>query len=499
MRKFAVVSILCLSLAACAGDGEFRAGINGAGLVGPPGPQGAQGEAGAQGSQGQAGVQGGIGPHGEVGQAGLQGPAGPSGPQGQAGSDGDDAVPSVPGIPGVPGLPGAPAVPQELVDSNGSLRGGLGITGNGGLVSNILGNDPTTGPTEDALGQDNTVDHFLGGPPNATEQGVVPALASSLAGTNDTAVLGNGVGLTGTGGLSQDLLGSDVVGPLLGNSGVISDNISGGSDTLLGTLLQENGPQTPVQNVLPTVPTEVVGAALNQVPGLGVLGSGGLTEDVLGPHPDGNLISTESGAGRVLGTGSDGTFGSTLNTDSPPLAVVGQTGSDALNSLAGNNDPLLGDVAGNLPGDVPVPGDLPLPGDLPVPGDLPTGDLPTVVSELVSGVTEGNPLGGDVVGGDVIGGTVDQVLNLDTGGVVETATGAVDTVTSLADLGGITGGDLPVDVGGSLPDLGGVLGGGPEQSPVGGDLLGGLLGGQGGGAGGGAANPESRAFLRGGR
>lgn len=35
MRKIAVVS-LCLLLAACAGDGEFRAGINGAGLVGPP-------------------------------------------------------------------------------------------------------------------------------------------------------------------------------------------------------------------------------------------------------------------------------------------------------------------------------------------------------------------------------------------------------------------------------------------------------------------------------
>jgi len=77
MRKIAVVSLLCLSLAACAGDGDFRAGINGAGLVGPPGPQGVQGEAGAQGATGQPGFQGGIGPHGQVGEAGLQGPAGP--------------------------------------------------------------------------------------------------------------------------------------------------------------------------------------------------------------------------------------------------------------------------------------------------------------------------------------------------------------------------------------------------------------------------------------
>jgi hypothetical protein len=36
-------------------------------------------------------------------------------------------------------------VPQELVDTNGSLRGGLGVTGNGCLLTNVIGSDPTTG------------------------------------------------------------------------------------------------------------------------------------------------------------------------------------------------------------------------------------------------------------------------------------------------------------------------------------------------------------------
>jgi hypothetical protein len=99
--------------------------------------------------------------------------------------------------------------------------------------------------------------------------------------------------------------------------------------------------------------------------------------------------------------------------------------------------------------------------------------------------------GGDLLGGDVVVNTVGEVLNLDSGGVVETATGAVESATSLADLGGIAGGD----VGGNLPALGDFLGGVTEQNPLGGGLLGGL----GGSSPAAASDAEGRSFLRRGR
>ncbi len=377
----------------------------------------------------------------------------------------------------MPGLPGIPEVPYELVDSNGSLRGGLGITGNGSLLTNIIGSDPLTGSIADALGENNAADHFLGAPPDPTQQGVLPGLAGALASINDGAILGNGAGVTGNGGLSQDLLGSDVIGPLLGNSGVISDNISGGNDHLLGALLQDNGPQSPVQNLLPAVPTETVGNLLSQAPALGVLGTGGLAEDVLGPHPDGNLIGTDSGVGAVLGSGNDGTLGSVLATESPPAAPVGETSTGLLNSLAGNNEPVLGDVAGNVPGGS-------------------TGDLAGTLTELVASVTEGSLPGGNLPGGD-IGNTVGELLNLESGGVVETVTGAVESVTGLADLGGIAGGDGVGEVAGNLAGVGDLLDGVTEDNTVS-SLLGsgsGLLGGLGGGD---ATTTSARgSFLRG--
>ncbi len=441
MRRVVVTSFLCLLLAGCAGDGEFRTGISGAGLVGPPGPQGLQGApgaTGASGTTGTTGATGAVGPNGQVGQQGIQGPVGPLGPTGEPGEGGIPGLPT-PAIPGIPGTPQLPDIPSQVLDGNGNLRGGLGLTGSGSLLTNVIGGDPLSGTINQTLGENNIVDHFIGAPPEATQAGIIPATAGALAGINSVPLLGSGFGVTGTSGLSQDLLGTDALSPLIGTSGVIPDNISGGSDNLLGTLLQDSGPQSLITDALSQVPLETVSNILNQAPQLGVLGDGGLAEDLLGEHPTGSLIGTDQGVGFLLSGGNDGAVGSVLNTQSPPLAPVGQISTDVLNSLAGNNEPLLGDIAGG------------------VPGGIPSGDLTGTVTGLLDSVTGGAPVGGGLPVGD-LGGTV--------GGVVETVTGVVG------------GGAGPGDLAGDLPEtVGSLLGGLTGESPAGGDLVGGLLGG----------------------
>src|SRR5690349_10701863 len=181
MRNVVVTSLLCFLLAGCAGDGEIRTGIGTTGLIGPPGPQG---PAGAPGATGGTGATGAIGPTGSVGSQGVRGPAGAPGQPGDPGTDGANGNGGLPGTPGIPGVPDLPDVPSQVVDSNGNIRGGLGITGNGGVLTNVFGNDPVSGPVNDTLGENNAVDHFVGGPPEATQAGLIPATAGALAGIN---------------------------------------------------------------------------------------------------------------------------------------------------------------------------------------------------------------------------------------------------------------------------------------------------------------------------
>ena len=228
--------------------------------------------------------------------------------------------------------------------------GGLGITGDNGVVSNIVGQEPLGGVIEGALGKDNIVSQILG--PSGGTGGLVPELAAAMAGDPDAVVLEGGLGIVGENGLIADLTGSDVGGAVLGVQGVIPASLAGGNDGLLGSLLGDHVANPVLGPVAEIVPANKLVNGLAQVPALGVTGQGGVVASLLGADLVGNLIGT----GGALGGGSSGVIGSQLPQDStPPLAPLGDVVGGVLNTVAGNApSPLsgsgIGAVLNSLPG-----------------------------------------------------------------------------------------------------------------------------------------------------
>lgn len=184
----------------------------------------------------------------------------------------------------------------------------------------------------------------------AVDEGTPTALSggSSGSGGSASALGGETLGVTGSGGASEKTLGFDAVTPLLGDGGVVGSTVSGGSggvvarnlsaETLSSVpVLSEVAGQLPAEDG--AVPGEASAAIIDglaqieaQAPALGVSGSGGLGEDLFGADNTGMLVGTEGGlVPGLLAGGNEGQLGSAAPADTAPLAPVGDPVASALN------------------------------------------------------------------------------------------------------------------------------------------------------------------------
>lgn len=221
-------------------------------------------------------------------------------------------------------------------------NGGLGVSGDGGVLDNVVGVDPVGGLL-DNLGDDNALGAILG----SGSGGLLPSAAGALAGDPNAEVVG--LGILGQGGLLADLAGTGIVGGSLDTGGVLTASIAGGNDGLLGALLNDrlgSPPLAPVaQPLAAALPASAVGDVLGNVPALGVTGEGGLLADLTGTNVVGNLLGE-----TPLGGGNEGPLGNIVPVEEPPLGQVGDTLNGLLNVVAGNEpSPVQGVIAPVVP------------------------------------------------------------------------------------------------------------------------------------------------------
>lgn len=233
----------------------------------------------------------------------------------------------------------------------------LGVTQDGGLLSDVLGQDPV-GPL---LGNDGTVVALLGG-------------------GNDGA-LGDltGGGLPGVPGGG----GSDPLAPL---TDLLGGGLPGGGDNPLAPVTDLLGGGLPGGGDNPLAPvTDLLGGGLGDAPGLtlGVTGDDGLLADLIGQDPIGPALAPLGPVATLLNNGNDGLLGGII----PAGALPGGGGSDPLapltdllgGGLPGGGDNPLAPVTDLLGGGLPGGGDSPL---APVTGALEGTPLAPVTDAL---------------------------------------------------------------------------------------------------------------------
>lgn len=289
---------------------------------------------------------------------------------------------------------------------------GLGVTGEGGVLDNVVGTDPVGGYIDDMFGPGSPVTAILG---SGAGTGLVPSVAGALAGDPDAEIVG--LGILGSGGLVADLAGADMLGGTLDTSGVVGASIAGGNDGLLGSLLNSqagNPPLAPVAGPLASaLPASALDDALSALPALGLTGSGGLVDDLIGTNLVGSLIGSNTAAAG----GNSGLLGNVVPTEAPPLGYVGDTATNLLNVIAGNEatpvpsglapavpvlENILGSGASVVGGVVaPVTGSL---GGVPIVGNVVTGQSasPAPAPSAPSGPLA--PVTGVIGGLPVVGG-----------------------------------------------------------------------------------------------
>lgn len=218
-----------------------------------------------------------------------------------------------------------------------------------------------------------------------------PVYVSRSAGASAAALGGMPLGIAGPGGAGEELLGTDLLTPLIGEGGLVGATLGGGSGGVLAGNVPSGG-------LVPAGALSPVGDALAQVgasvPQLGISGGGGLGEDLLGHDITGMLIGTKNGLIPVfLAGGNEAPFGSLAPEDSVPLAPVGDflagviRGAQAdhtqgnLNALEPVLSPIILGVLGAGGGsDGPIPG-VALP-------ELPTEQLSPVLGPVSALTTQ---------------------------------------------------------------------------------------------------------------
>lgn len=231
------------------------------------------------------------------------------------------------------------------------LPGGLGLTGEGGVVADLLGNDVGGDllggqgliASNIAGGNDGLLSSVLGD--NPTKGLLAPATDNLPLGQLTTALAGQAsLGITGQSGLVADLLGSDLTAGVLPSGGAVGGLLGGGDAGILGNALPEG--QAPlgavgdaVSGVLGTVAgntTSPVGEGLNTVlaPVSDALGGVPVVGDVLGG------VAGQGGTGLPV----SGDAASAINNVLSP--VTG--GSDGLAPVTGALSPVT-DAVSSLP------------------------------------------------------------------------------------------------------------------------------------------------------
>ena len=320
--------------------------------------------------------------------------------------------------------------------SSGSIAGdpvpvdGLGVTGEDGVLDNLLGSDPIGGTLEGALPQ---LADILGTKPDATTSGIVPEVAGALAGSGDGIIVPGGLGITGEGGVLADVLGSDVGGDLLGDQGLIAANIAGGKDGLLASVLGDNPTKGLLSPATNNLPLNQLTVALAGQPSLGVTGQSGLVADLLGSDLTAGVLPSGGAIGGLLGGGDAGALGHALPDGQAPLAAVGTTVSGLLGVVAGTSpSPVGGGVASvsDALGSVPVIGDVLGSVAGQAGAGLPSGDPISSVTNALAPVTSGASAGAPTSGA----GVASQI-----NGALSPVT---DAVSSLPVVGATVGGLL---------------------------------------------------------
>jgi hypothetical protein len=241
----------------------------------------------------------------------------------------DDAVFGGPG-PGGGGGGGGSTITSLGVTGEGGVTEALGLAG---LVDPLLGTEGVLGG-----GGEGAVGGVL---PAELTEGLAPvgeALAPVIAGleaipldmvTDQLPALG----ISGEGGLGESLLGQDVTGMLLGETGTVPGLLAGGSDGLLGGLLSGGlpgggGGDSPLAPVTDLV-EGLLGGGLPGLPGGG--------DNPLAPVTD--LLG--GGLPGLPGGGGDNPLAPVTDL----LGGLGGGGGDPLAPVTG----LLGGLAGGLP------------------------------------------------------------------------------------------------------------------------------------------------------
>ncbi|MBO6633551.1 hypothetical protein [Parvibaculum sp.] len=194
-----------------------------------------------------------------------------------------------------------------------------------------------------------------------------PSAIRSNSVSSTSAVAGTQLGVAGESGVSEELVGADLLTPLIGGEGLVGATLGGGE----GGVLAGNLPaESPVPEDATAPLTSGLAQIQSQVPHLGVSGEGGLSEDLLGHDITGMLVGTEGGAVPVLlSGGSEAQLGDIVPEGATPLSPVGDLvaglidGAQAdssngnLNALAPVLSPVvLGLLGAGGEGEGPVPG-----------------------------------------------------------------------------------------------------------------------------------------------
>ena len=168
------------------------------------------------------------------------------------------------------------------------------------------------------------------------------------------------LGVTGDNGTTQTLGIAALTDPILGTTGLLG----GGGGGLIGGILPGDM-LTPLSSQLAPVANQVATAlplstVTDSVPGLGVIGGGGLINDLIQQDPLNDLIGTSGLIAGVIGNGNDGLLGDIIPAGTvPSLPLPSLTGTltgltsgvplGAVTSILTQKSNLIGSLTSALP------------------------------------------------------------------------------------------------------------------------------------------------------
>ena len=264
-----------------------------------------------------------------------------------------------------------------------------------------------------------------------------PSYVNRSSLTSSSAFASTPLGVTGSGGAAEELLGTDLLTPLVGGGGLVGATLGGGGNGLLAGNVPSGG-LIPAGALSPV--TDALAQVEAAVPGLGVSGEGGLGEDLLGHDITGMLLGTEGGfVPALLAGGNEAPLGSLAPEGAAPLMPVGDLAANIIvgaqaNASQGNLnalEPLLGPLILGLlgaggEGGGPIPGvalpELPTEQLSPILGPTTVLTAQLLATPLLPNGTTANEIVFPVVLGGVAG-IADAALPLGT--IAETLAGAM--------------------------------------------------------------------------